>query len=31
VLDAAGKLRAELFSASIESMTAVALALLGER
>jgi protein SCO1 len=31
VLDAAGNLRAELFGASIESMTAVALALLGER
>ena len=31
VLDAAGKLRAELFGASIESMTAVALALLAER
>ncbi len=31
VLDAAGKLRAELFGASIESMTAVALGLLGER
>ena len=31
VLDAAGDLRAELFGASIESMTAVALALLAER
>ena len=31
VLDAAGNLRAELFGASIESMTAVALALLAER
>jgi protein SCO1 len=31
VVDAAGKLRAELFGASIESMSAVALALLGER
>jgi protein SCO1/2 len=31
VLDAAGKLRAELFGASIESMRAVALALLSER
>jgi protein SCO1/2 len=31
VLDAAGKLRAELFGASLESMTAVAVALLGER
>ena len=31
VLDAAGNLRAELFGASIESMTAVALALLTER
>ena len=31
VLDAAGKLRAELFGASIESMTAVALGLLSER
>jgi protein SCO1 len=31
VLDAAGKLRAELFGASLESMTAVALALLAER
>ncbi len=31
VLDAAGKLRAELFGASIESMTAVAIELLSER
>jgi protein SCO1/2 len=31
VLDAAGKLRAELFGASIESMTAVAIGLLSER
>ncbi len=31
VLDAAGNLRAELFGASIESMTAVALSLLAER
>jgi len=31
VLDSAGNLRAELFSASIESMAAVALALLAER
>src|SRR5262245_45404621 len=31
VLDAAGNLRAELYGASIESMTAVALALLAER
>jgi protein SCO1/2 len=31
VLDAAGKLRAELFGASIESMAAVAVALLSER
>jgi protein SCO1/2 len=31
VLDASGQLRAELFGASIESMSAVALALLGER
>lgn len=31
VVDAAGKVRAELFSASIQSMTAVALALLAER
>jgi len=31
VLDAAGKLRAELYGASIESMTAVALGLLSER
>ena len=31
VLDAAGKLRAELFGASLDSMSAVALALLAER
>ena len=31
VVDAAGNLRAELFGASVESMTAVAFALLGER
>jgi protein SCO1/2 len=31
VLDAAGKVRAELFSASLESMTSVAIALLNER
>jgi protein SCO1/2 len=31
VLDAAGKLRAELYGASIESMTAVAIGLLSER
>jgi protein SCO1 len=31
VVDAAGKLRAELFGASLESMTSVAVSLLGER